>query len=339
MNVYYYPVLGCETASAGECWGATSNEPMYVQFSVPDQVRYSSVDGLNQDWYQPVHEPGNILSYPWSLAQLQGQFTEQVNPLTGAATCMAIGTSTQSYSTQWTTGQSQDSSSGATNSFSNEFSMSSSIGAGVKGVDSADLNFSFDVAGSTSLNTLNESTTSMSTSKSISVNVPQFGDAGKYSDYAFGAYIFGLKNTQNPASEDACTAGQTPDKDNCTAVTDPDTGKPIDVAGTGPLFVGFLADPISSVNPNNTSLGCSGNDSWWQTIYTKPDVALNHPGRWNWNKAQRLATFVKANSTNIIEDDYFYLMKGFFIAKKGNTTGPNLAQALPSDPLTLTARV
>jgi hypothetical protein len=68
-------------------------------------------------------------------------------------------------------------------------------------------------------------------------------------------------------------------------------------------------------------------------------VALNHPGRWNWNKAQRLATFVQANNTKIIEDNYFYLMKGFFIAKKGNTTGPNLAQALPPDPLTLTARV
>jgi hypothetical protein len=222
---------------------------------------------------------------------------------------------------------------------SNELSMSYSEGAGVKGVDAADFNFSMDVAASTSLNTLNESSTSMSTSKAISVNIPQFGYAAKCCDYAFGGYVFGLKNTKNPASENACTAGQTPDKDGCTAVNDPDTGKPIDIAGTGPMFAGFLADPISTVNTPNTDLSCSGSDIWWQKVYTAPDIALNHPGRWNWNKAQRLATFVKANSTPIIEDNYFYLIKGFFISNKGDTTGPNLAEASPTDSLTISARV
>jgi hypothetical protein len=339
MNVYYYPVLGCDAAGASECWVDGQKVPMYVQFSVPDQVRYSDIDGLKQDWYQPVHEPGNVFSYPWSLAQLEARYTEQVNPLTGTATCMATGTSSSSYSTQWSSGHNQDSSSGSTSTFSNELSMSTSSGAGIAGVDSANFNFSLDVAGSTSLNTLNESSTSMSTSKAISVNIPQFGYAAKCCDYAFGGYVFGLQNTKNPASEVACTADQTPDKDGCVAVNDPDNGKPIDIAGTGPMFVGFLADPISSVNANNTDLHCSGSDIWWQTVYTKPDVAVNHPGRWNWNKAQQLATFVKADSTPIVEDNYFYLMKGFFIANKGNTSGPSLAEASPSDPLTLTTRV
>ncbi|HEY2472831.1 MAG TPA: hypothetical protein VGI45_33910, partial [Terracidiphilus sp.] len=339
MNVYYYPVLGCDSAGANECWVDGQKVPMYVQFSVPDQVRYSDIDGLKQDWYQPVHEPGNVFSYPWSLAELQTQYSEQLNTLTGPATCMATGTSSSSYSTQWSSGHNQDSSSGSTTSFSNELSMSTSAGAGIKGVDSTDFSFGLDIAGSTSLNTLNESSTSMSTSKAISVNIPQFGYAAKCCDYAFGGYVFGLKNTKNPASEDACTADQTPDKDGCVAVNDPDNGKPIDIAGTGPMFVGFLADPISSVNPNNTDLQCSGADIWWQHVYTMPDVALNHPGRWNWNKAQRLATFVKADSTSIVEDNYFYLMKGFFISNKGNTTGPSLAEASPSDALTLAARV
>ena len=246
MNVYYYPVLGCDAAGSSTCWVDGHKVPMYVQFSVPDQVRYSDVDGLKQDWYQPVHEAGNVFSYPWSLAQLQGRYTEQVNSLTGPATCMATGTSNSSYSTQWTSGHSQDSSSGSTSSFSNELSMSYSEGAGVTGVDAANFNFSMDVAASTSLNTLNESSTSMSTSKAISVHIPQFGYAAKCCDYAFGGYVFGLKNAKNPASENACTAGQTPEKDGCTAVNDPDTGKPIDIAGTGPMFAGFLADPIST---------------------------------------------------------------------------------------------
>jgi hypothetical protein len=312
---------------------------MYVQFSVPDRISYSDIDGLTQDWYQPVHEPGNVFSYPWSLAELQARYTEQVNPLTGPATCMAIGNSNSSYSTQWTSGHTQDSSSGSTSSFSHELSMSYSEGAGVTGVDAANFNFSMDVAASTSLNTLNESSTSMSTSKAISVNIPQFGYAATCCNYAFGGYVFGLKNIKNPASEVACAAGQTPDKDGCTAVNDPDNGKPIDIAGTGPMFVGFLADPISSVNTSNTDLTCSGSDSWWQTVYTRPDVGVNHPGCWNWNKSQQVATFMAANSTPIVEDNYFDLMKGFFISKKGNTNGPNLAQSSASDPLTISARV
>ena len=153
----------------------------------------------------------------------------------------------------------------------------------------------------------------MSTSKAISVNIPQFGYVAKCCDYAFGGYVFGLKNTGNPASEQACTDGQTPDKDGCVAVNDPDNGKPIDISRHGPnIRPGFLADPVSGVDTNNRDLTCSGSDIWWQKVYTKPDVALNHPGRWNWNRSQRLATFVKAGSTPIVEDNYFYLMKGFF---------------------------
>jgi hypothetical protein len=338
MNVYYYPVLGCDSAGAKECWVDGQKVPMYVQFSVPDQVRYSDIDGLKQDWYQPVHEPGNVFSYPWSLAQLRARFIDQVTPLTGPATCMAIGSSSSSYSTQWSAGHSADSSSGATNSFSDEVSMSYSQSSEVFGAGSK-FELRFDIAGSGSFNTLNETATSMSTSKAISVNIPQFGYAAKCCDYAFGGYVFGLKNIENPASEQACTEGQTPDKDGCVAVNDPDNGKPIDVAGTGPMFVGFLADPVSGVDTNNTDLHCSGGDIWWQTVYTKPDVALNHPGRWNWNRAQRLATFVKADSTPIVEDNYFYLMKEFFVSEKGESNGPNLAEASPSDSLTLTTRV
>lgn len=339
MNIYYYPVLGCDAAGSSTCWVDGKKIPMYVQFSVPDVVRYSDVDGLAQDWYQPVHEPGNVLSYPWSVDQLGLRYSEQVSPLTGPATCLATGSSVQSYATQWRSGQSQDSTTGSTNSFSNELSMSTSEGAGVSGVDAANFNFSMDVAASTSLNTLNESATSMNSSKSISVNVPAFPQAGT-DNYAFGGYVFGLLNAKNPASENACAPGQTPEKDGCAAVNDP-SGKPIDIAGTGPIFAGFIADPVSrkSVNGTPTDLTCGGGDSWWTTVYNKPDVALNHPGRWTWNQSKTQATFVAANSTPIIEDNYFYLMKGFFVSKKGNTAGPNLAEASASDTLTLSARI
>ena len=120
-------------------------------------------------------------------------------------------------------------------------------------------------------------------------------------------------------------------------------GKPIDVAGNGPIFAGFLADPVSKPDPNYTDLDCSGDGRWWKSVYTMPDVALNHPGRWTWNRDLKKATFVKADSLpkDLADANYFYIMKGFFISdsEKDEGTGPNLAEASPSDSLTLTARV
>jgi hypothetical protein len=52
MNVYYYPVLGCDA----NCPIDTSKGPAYVVFSVPDNVVYNNADSTGQDWYQPVHE-------------------------------------------------------------------------------------------------------------------------------------------------------------------------------------------------------------------------------------------------------------------------------------------
>jgi hypothetical protein len=336
MNVYYYPVLGCEGASSGSCWVNGQQVPMFVQFSVPDQVRYSDIDGLNQDWYQPLHEPGNIFSYPANMKQLQAGYKGTVNSLTSPSVCKAIGSGTSIYSTTWPQGPRPGRSSGSTNSFSDELSMSYSTGAGISGIDSANVSFGLDIAGSTSLNTLNESSTSMSTSKAISVNLPAFEPSAKCCSYAFSGFVFSLQNLANPPSEKACTTGQTPDKDGCIAVNDPDQQKPVDVAGNGPLIVGFTADPISG---QNAELSCAGNASWWQTVYTKPDIALNHPGRWNWNKTQQVASFVAADSTNIVEDNYFYLMKDFFVSKKSAAAGPTLAEASPTDALTLTTRI
>jgi hypothetical protein len=340
MNIYYYPVLGCESDAAANCWVDGQKRPMYVQFSVPDTVAYTAVDGLDQDWYQPVHEPGNVFSYPWSKAQLQNQFISTVIPVTKDPTCTTIGTSSQTLKLHWTSGSDTGSSSGSTNAFSNEFSLSASVTAGVEDVGSASANYELDIGASLSLNSLNESTTAISTSKDVSVNVPSFGYAGKCCSYAFSSYIFGLENEKNPASENACKAGQTPEKDGCIAVYTPDSASNqpslIDIATTGPIFLGFLANPIGG---QSTELSCAGNADWWLRAYTKPDVALNHPGRWNWNENLKTVTFASADSTPIIENNYFYRMKGFFISKRGESSGPNLVEASPSAPLTLTTRV
>jgi hypothetical protein len=343
MNVYYYPVLGCDA----NCPIDTSKGPAYVVFSVPDNITYNNADSTGQDWYQPVHEYGNVLSYPWTKDQLQTRFTDAVAPLTQDPTCTAIGTGSTSATTTWNQGSGGSQSSGSTNSFSDELSMSLSGGAGVAGVDGAEFNYSLNIAGNTSLNTLNESTSFLSSSQGIAVTMPDFGYLSQCCSYSFGQYIFGLKNKSHPASENACIAGQT---SGCIPVNNPD-GKLHEVGGTGPLFTGYIATPLFNPTPKK----CSGTDSsWWTQIYTKPDVALNHPERWNWRRTKQSVKFNPADRTYpqnpaaaVPIDQQFYIMKGFYISRKSTggfdplnlPSGPNLAVVNADNELSLTTRV
>ena len=45
--------------------------PLFVQFSGVDLLEHHDTDATTQEWYQPINEPGNLFSYPWSLAQLR----------------------------------------------------------------------------------------------------------------------------------------------------------------------------------------------------------------------------------------------------------------------------
>jgi len=335
MNVYYYPVLGCDS-NGTNCTKDGTTAHTYVEFSVPDQVRYYNADGTNYDWYQPVHERGNVLSYPWNETQLESRFTDQVTPLTKPPSCMLLGNGQTITNTSWTNGSTKAQSSGSTSSFSDELSMSYSEGVGVAGADSADVNYSLDVAAHTSLNTLNESTSSTSASHGITLTTPDFGYSPNCCGYGFGQYIFGLKNKQHPASENACSPGET---EGCVPINDPD-GNAVDIPSTGPLFTGYIASPVDG--------DCAGKTTpWWQNVYTKPDVALNHSEHWNWDPTGGKVSFIKANSTQVLMDNQFYMMKGFFITRKSAggfenlnlPSSPNLALANADDPLTLTTRV
>jgi hypothetical protein len=311
MNVYYYPVLGCDSDGAN-CTKNGTPAPAYVQFSVPDNVTYNNQDAIGLDWYQPVHEPGNVFTYPWTFEQLQSRFTDSVTTLTKAPSCLSLGSGTSAATTTWSQSSSKSNSSGSTNSFSDELSMSYSEGVGVEGADSADVNWSLDIAAHTSLNTLNESTSAMSSSQGITITEPDFGRPALCCNYGFGQYIFGLKNTKNAASQDACQNGQTPEADGCIAIPDPDsTSNPpaqTGIGSTGPLFTGYVASPVNG--------DCSGNNSaWWKQVYTLPDVGLNHPEQWQWDSGRQSVTFQDANSNSVLVDNGFYA-KGFFVSKK-----------------------
>lgn len=326
MNIYYYPVLGQTFCSGGVCG------QQYVEFSVPDSVTRAAMDGNTLWWYQPVHEPGNVLSYPLDLTQLQQSFSDTIVPISKTpADCQGIGTNNTSASTSWTSGSSSATTTGNANAFSVNDTFSFSTHAGVKGIDSGKANFSISVGGNGSFSSLNENYASLASSEGITVTEPGFNlEVADNAGYAWGDLIFGLKNNASPSA-------QTPED----LVTDP-AGNPVPAgsAFTGPMYVGFLADVATSL-PGGFN-GCNNTFNWWPSTYTQPDVALNHPSRWDWTPNPPMATFNDPSDPTQINvlTQPFYQMKGFFISKQGDPTpAPNMPSATAGDQLNLTVRV
>jgi hypothetical protein len=173
----------------------------------------------------------------------------------------------------------------------------------------------FEVNSSQSVSTLNTVTQTVDASTGIQVNKPEFSDvvAENYL-YSFAGFILGQTSPTGTLQT--------------VPLTDA-SGNPIDVQTTGPLTVAFLADPFQVNLP------------WWCQAYTRPDVGLNHPERWDWAKATQTATFNPADqSSSTPQDQAFYHIKGLFITPAdASGTAPQLTQATAGDVLQLQALV
>ena len=120
-----------------------------------------------------------------------------------------------------------------------------------------DLSAGFDYNSSSSISTLNESSSTLGSSTGIKIVKPPFANPGQYA-YAAQTYIFGQ---QAPAG----TEQQIP-----LSTT---------VKSGGPLWTAFVADPTDTAN---------GAGAWWAQAYTQarrgaqPSLALElgpHPER------------------------------------------------------------
>lgn len=109
LDVWRYPILN-ETAT-----DASGNVgPAWYQIVVPipgDAPVNASVCGTNLEWYQPVHENGNLLSYPNSIARISDHPSGNTGDLTSAA---AFDTGYNEVSQNWTWTNSQFTESGNT---------------------------------------------------------------------------------------------------------------------------------------------------------------------------------------------------------------------------------
>lgn len=320
QNIYYYPVIG-ETACPQDKPNCSDSDkvPLYVAFSGPDQVSKINADATTQEWYQPVHEPGNVFSYPWDLAQLQQVFPNLKTLTTTPAVWRATDTSDSDYATTWSGTTKASNSSGSTNTetFSLSISASATVTTDVIGGEGST---EFDLHQSASVSTLNVRTQTLDATTGIQVNKPEFPQViADNHAYAFGAYVFGLTSPAGVLQTQDCSPHPAPG-----TLCLKDADGPIDIATTGPLFVGFVADPLVLGQP------------WWHQAYNLPDVGLNHPARWDWDKQTQTASFNFADT----RPQDFYQMKGFFISPAdANGQGPNRTTATVGDQLTLTARV
>jgi hypothetical protein len=179
---------------------------------------------------------------------------------------------------------------------------------------------SVSVDESKSTTTLQESTQTFSASDLR--DQPAFGgDVADCCLYDFGSYLFGLKNPNGTF--------QTFDlKDH--------SGNPIDVQTTGPMVVGFVANPIPD---NGDELSCGGHPPWWVQVYNLPDVAVIHPERWAWHKSQKTATFNPAMPGISPLNQPIFHGRGVFITEANSSGGPSLSEAVQGDVLTIAARI
>ncbi|WP_434150521.1 hypothetical protein ACR2R6_03145 [Methylocaldum gracile subsp. desertum] len=347
FNIYSYPVIGhCVPVSGAPpldgCPAGTA--PLHVQFSGPDNVVYLDLaEGAAIEWYQPVHEPGNALSYPGSLELLKANLPA-ANPLQPLSPDNEVwdSQSPEQVSITWTQGGGNDVTSGSVSTHTFDTSVSVSGSTNIEGFGLSG-SASFDYNQSQSVSTLNTSASTFSDSTGVIVNRGIPGGPTSSENYLYQGQSFIFGQAAPTGTIDTLTTNTT-------------------VQAQGFLAVGFASDPLS------TGTVQSGN--WWKQAYAHtdangnpilPDVALNHPQRWLqktptgtnpqqvWfncpvgftsSQTSPACTAISQTPTPAnVADAPFYQMKGLFVTPGTTPGGPQITQTPQGQTVTLQARV
>ena len=295
---------------------------MFVMFSGPTVTLQESVGGASLEWYQPIHEVGNVFSYPWSLEQLQAA-EGGIDLLTSSdPDGFATDSSTHTAEATWAGQQTTTSTSGTASNISWKVSTSVTESAGIFGGAVGSQSFSYN--GSVAISTLNTLTTKVGESTGIGIVKPGTFPSPPLYQYPIFPYVFG---------------------DNPVPGTLQNLNLGTQLQTSGILRAAYTADPTDPTA-----------GSWWQGAYTWPDVAVNHPARWSTqlitptapqpncipvaatSRNQACVTF-NPPETDIWTSEFHY-MKGLLITPAGvSGEGPQLTQAIAGVPLLLRTRV
>lgn len=321
FNIYHYPVLGAYGCPEDQTCDPGEELPLYLVVSGPDTSSLTiGAPAHNVEWFQPIHEVGNLLSYPQTPELLAQRLGSRAVPLT-TPTAFVIADNVQTdESVGWQTNSNSAQTSGATNTHSTDKTASYTAKVGTSLTDAP-----VDTTKSTSWATLNTSSTTLAASTGVGIVSPGTarGPSGTY-DYTISPGIYGY--TQPDGS-----------------VQELDLG--VDVPSYGPLTVDFHVSPTGS---------------WWtgNNDYTsKPDLALNHPKRWSLERGGSEVTdtclFIGGgtgtscasfNEPGTNETDpwmsSFLEMRGFFITTQADQgEGSLVTEATDGDVLFLQTRL
>ena len=252
--LWVYPVIGRKVCPADKPNCKDSEKvPLQLMFSAPKPSTFQYVATDTVEWYQPPWEFGNILSYPAGLSQLK-LYIPDINLLTGQQSVFATDDTESELETTWSNGRTtgQDVDHEELFSESNELSIEGAtsfkiLGAGAKENFSLDLNF----GGSNGTQSLKKSETKFTSARGITIAKSAAFPTPSTYKYSFSPFIFGRIQP----------VGYTDTVPNTDALL-----------SYGALRSAFTVDPL------NTTVG-----TWWsQSPYKNfPDVALNHPNRWD----------------------------------------------------------
>ncbi len=193
FNLYIYPVIGQKACPADgttepDCPDSQKSQ-MYMQLSGPDQIYNATLAGPAVEWYQPVWEPGNVFSYPATMAQLAAA-NPSVSVLSGAPLTFYTDASVFTERTTWSSGAGQSQSASSTQTFKEDVAFSEagmvSVAPGIS------IGGSFSISGSFNNATaaLNTHQTTLGKSDGIGVQKPgSFATPGLY-QYAVTPYKF-----------------------------------------------------------------------------------------------------------------------------------------------------
>ncbi len=256
--VYFYPVLGQTVCPEDmpNC-DASQMQPLYISFSGPVNSTISPLDGGTTEWYQPVHEEGQLFSYVWDISQLKARFPESGVMSTNEVILTTDPAAPFQSKVEWISDTSDKTS--TQNTYTHSFATDNSITAG--GIDKdeggAEFSGSFDYSNSKAVSTLNTSSTDLGAYTQIDLYRPAFQGVGSDSyKYSFQPLVI---NQGAPTG----------------------TVQVIDAAPTVYATTGTIATEYVMKPPTDATQGWGDRWKSADTWYTQNiDVALNHPDRW-----------------------------------------------------------
>ncbi|MEM8660094.1 MAG: hypothetical protein AAGF35_04340, partial [Pseudomonadota bacterium] len=340
QRFYFYPVIGIDACPEEDpdCDQAEREQLIYM-LEGPTTVETGRGDGRTAEFFNPVHQPNNIFTYPWSCEVLAARYDVDIcrtsanpNPtdLLQSTGLFRTDTSSSSFSADWNTETGESETSGTSQNYSWSIGETLTIGT-PKLFAGAEFKQALEYSSSEGISSSMTNTTVLGESTGVAgVKSAEFLNPGLF-EYPVNGYIFG-----NPLP--ASTVFDLPVETENVA--------------TGVLRFKFTADPTDF-----TQAG-----SWWSTgPYARNfDLGLNRPYRFS-EAPGRLTVgdgtkITQCRSKDLAEDraqcirsnrpfdgdlwnSQFYWLRGFFITNGTQATGPQLGSAEAGELLTLSARI